>query len=106
MGRFLKLNTEDEPNNDSDVHYNGPFRWSPPTQITKGERTTLWNCKLPSGDRLIKLWDAQTGALVRTLEGHRHEVRSVAFLPDGRSLASSSLDGTVKIWRVETGEDR
>jgi WD40 repeat protein len=49
----------------------------------------------------IFLWDAATGELVRTLEGHSAEVRSVAFSPDSRRLASASFDGTIKIWALE-----
>ncbi len=38
-----------------------------------------------------------------TLKGHKDEVRSVAFSPDGKILASSVKHGTVKLWDTETG---
>ncbi|MCG9131695.1 sigma-70 family RNA polymerase sigma factor [Candidatus Poribacteria bacterium] len=38
-----------------------------------------------------------------TLKGHKDEVRSVAFSPDGKILASSVRYGTVRLWDTETG---
>jgi WD40 repeat protein/uncharacterized caspase-like protein len=37
--------------------------------------------------------------------GHSWEVRSLAFSADGKTLASGSLDGTVKLWDVSTGAE-
>ena len=58
-----------------------------------------------SDDKTIKLWDAVTGRLIKTLSGHLHFVRSVAFSPDGRLIASGSVDKTIKLWNVASGQE-
>src|SRR5262249_43541552 len=40
------------------------------------------------------------GKEVRTLRGHRGEVRTLAFNADGRALASGAADSTVLIWTL------
>ncbi|MFN9602834.1 MAG: c-type cytochrome domain-containing protein [Planctomycetota bacterium] len=55
-------------------------------------------------DRVIHLWDFQTGTLLRSLQGHNGAVYDLDFDPSGTVLASASADETIKIWRVDTGE--
>jgi WD40 repeat protein len=42
----------------------------------------------------------------QVLKGHERLVNSLSFSPDNRTLASGSSDGTVRLWDVESGEQR
>jgi WD40 repeat protein len=42
----------------------------------------------------------------KKLSGHSEYVNSVAFSPDGRTLASGSRDKSLRLWNVQTGEQR
>jgi len=54
-------------------------------------------------DSIIKLWNKNTGDLLRTLSGHGNAVLSVAF--DSNDIrASSSIDSTIKLWNKNTGD--
>jgi WD40 repeat protein len=46
----------------------------------------------------------QWSACLQTLEGHSYLALSVAFSHDSTRLASASLDDTIKIWDVHSGE--
>ena len=46
---------------------------------------------------------AISARFARALAGHTKQVWCVAFGPDGRELASGSVDGTVRLWRVADG---
>lgn len=57
-----------------------------------------------SRDRTIKLWNLETGELIRTLNGHTGAIYSIALSSDGQTIASGSEDKTVRLWHLETGE--
>jgi WD40 repeat protein len=54
----------------------------------------------------IELSDAKTKKLVSILRGHNLPIYTLAFSPDGKSLASTSKDRTVRLWNVATGDER
>jgi WD40 repeat protein len=53
----------------------------------------------------VKLWDTESGREPFPLTGHSRSVNSVLFSPDGKRLASGSMDATVKVWNSETGQE-
>jgi WD40 repeat protein/DNA-binding SARP family transcriptional activator len=55
-------------------------------------------------DRAICVRDAATGEARRMLRGHQQEVTSLDFSNPDNLLASSSVDGTVRLWDMETGK--
>ncbi|MBA4189786.1 MAG: hypothetical protein C0467_17515 [Planctomycetaceae bacterium] len=89
----------------------GPVRVDVKAAIVPGGHTDgIWGIAAsPNGrwiatashDQTVKIWDATTLQLLRTLEGHGSVVWSVAFSPDSHTLASGS--GDIRIWDVESG---
>ena len=51
----------------------------------------------------MRFWNPRSGELIRTIEAHQGHVYSIGFSPNGKTLASSSLDETIRLWDVETG---
>ncbi len=52
----------------------------------------------------VQILNAATGSLTRRLTGHTDWVSSATYLPDGL-IASTSGDGTLRIWREDTGSE-
>ena len=51
----------------------------------------------------LKIWDAEDGREIKSLQGHAGAVLGLAVSPDCRQIASTGLDQTVRIWDSATG---
>ena len=78
-------------------------------EIKTPARTAVYD---ESGDRLLttrivgsvgEVWNARTGEKISTLIGHTGIIQAARFSRDGSSVATGSLDGSVRIWDPETG---
>jgi len=54
----------------------------------------------------LLLWEATTGTLKRALGGHTKAVTALTASPSGPRLASASLDGSVRVWDLDTGKQK
>jgi RNA polymerase sigma factor (sigma-70 family) len=58
-----------------------------------------------SSGRVVRFWDVATGRELRQMHGFREEIRSLAFSPDGKTLAAAS-GGAIQLRDVTTGRPR
>lgn len=55
-------------------------------------------------DRFVRVFEVETGQLVKSFEGHTHHVLGVDWRADGRLLVTSGADNVIRVWDFATGE--
>jgi WD40 repeat protein len=55
-------------------------------------------------DRIVGVWNAQTGELLHKLERHEGPVLALDFSPDGKILATGGNDNKIALWQVGEGD--
>ncbi len=53
----------------------------------------------------VRILDAETAREVQSLRGHSANVKDAVFSPDGGRLATASVDQTIRIWDLATGQE-
>ncbi|CAL1279539.1 unnamed protein product [Larinioides sclopetarius] len=56
-----------------------------------------------SRDRIVKVWQLNSGELHASLKGHTASITCVAFSPNGLFAVSGSDDATLKVWGLTLG---
>ncbi|KAF9647178.1 WD40 repeat-like protein [Thelephora ganbajun] len=85
--------------------------WSSPSPRKKntnsgsagwGQKTSL----VVSGgcDKVVRVWDVETGRCIHTLEGHRATIRCVSVLDHRPIAVSGSRDSTLRVWDIDSGQ--
>lgn len=52
----------------------------------------------------VLVWDVKSRTLLHRLKGHSKSISSISFNIDGKTIATSSYDNTIKLWDINSGE--
>ncbi|MCL7027879.1 hypothetical protein MKW94_007012 [Papaver nudicaule] len=126
LGHEIKINV---PNEDADLITSSGDQTCVLRDVTTGQRVSVFGGQFPSGHTAdvlsvsinasdpsifdsgscvttARLWDSRKGSrAVRTYHGHKGDVNTVKFFPDGQRFGTGSDDGTCRLFDVRTGHE-
>src|SRR5579871_6166875 len=73
--------------------------------LTGGGDVWKNNAEVEGSDFQVRLWDLDTGKVIRRFKGHTKKVYDLALTADGRTMLTGSMDTTVRLWDVETAHE-
>jgi WD40 repeat protein len=86
-------------------------KWSSNRRITTGTAGPIafsadseW-IATGADDNCITIHQRESGAVIAVLRGHQGMLLDIACSPDGRTLASSAEDKTLRLWHIATWRD-
>ncbi len=56
------------------------------------------------GDRVVRLWDLETGLEIDSMAGHEGFITSLAFSPDGQAVATAGEDNLVGLFEIDSAK--
>jgi WD40 repeat protein len=72
-------------------------------ELASADGTWFFRSPRPAGPGAIRLWDVDTGQLLRALAGHTGPVAGLAWDPGGGRLASAGWDGAALVFDADAG---
>jgi WD40 repeat protein len=75
----------------------GPIAFSPDEKSV-----AIVSGKADNQPSVVNLWSMTERNQFAILKGHRDSITSISFSPDGKTIATGSNDGTVKLWSATT----
>ena len=81
--------------------------WNDTSFLPKGATLNIQHVEVTRKEGYaVLLWDVATGKETQRFLGLQDKIRSVAFTPDGKTLAAASRDGRIALWDAVSARER
>ena len=77
---------------------------APGKQSRRSPRRAI-SARIVEDGKSIQIQDDATGREMYRITGHKGNIWTFAYSPDGKTLASSGADGTIRLWDLATGNE-